>query len=71
EDASKQGRMIMEIDQNAEIALDNKTQGRTNDYEMFRVDDLAREEVVMETTTGVKDSVAPTTDVTEDEVTMA
>nr|GEW99679.1 leucine-rich receptor-like protein kinase family protein [Tanacetum cinerariifolium] len=50
EDASKQGRMIKEVDQNAEIA---------------------REEVVMETTTGFKDSVAPTIDVTEDEVRMA
>nr|GFD19953.1 hypothetical protein [Tanacetum cinerariifolium] len=30
EDASKQGRMIEEIDQNAEIALDAKTQGSTN-----------------------------------------
>nr|GEZ52127.1 hypothetical protein [Tanacetum cinerariifolium] len=71
EDASKQGRMIKEIDQNAEIALDDKTQGRTNDNEMFGVDDLDREKVVMETTTGVKDSAAPTKDVTEDEVTMA
>nr|GFA30915.1 hypothetical protein [Tanacetum cinerariifolium] len=62
EDASKQGRMI------EEIALDDETQGRTNDDEMFEVDDLAREEVVMETTTGVKDSDAPTTDVTEDEM---
>nr|GEU79818.1 beta-glucosidase 44-like [Tanacetum cinerariifolium] len=55
----------------SEIALDDETQGRTNDGEMFRVDDLFREEVVMETTTGVKDSAAPTKDVTEDEVTMA
>nr|GFB06596.1 hypothetical protein [Tanacetum cinerariifolium] len=70
EDASKQGRMIEEIDQNAEIALDAKTQGRTNDDDMFGVDDLAGEEVVMETTTGVKDSAALTTDVTEDEITM-
>nr|GEX22144.1 protein ALP1-like [Tanacetum cinerariifolium] len=70
-DASKQGRMIEEIDQNAEIALDDETQGKTNDDEMFGVDDLAGEEVVMETTNGVKDSAAPTTDVTEDEVTMA
>nr|GEY98827.1 hypothetical protein [Tanacetum cinerariifolium] len=38
---------------------------------MFRVDDLAGEEVVMETTTSVKDSAAQKTDVTEDEVTMA
>nr|GEX94365.1 hypothetical protein [Tanacetum cinerariifolium] len=71
EDASKQGRMIEEIDQNAKIALDDETQDRTNDNEIFGVDDLAEEEVVMETTTGVKDSVAPTTYVTEDEVTMA
>nr|GEY02163.1 hypothetical protein [Tanacetum cinerariifolium] len=46
-------------------------QGRTNDDEMFRVDDLAGEEVVMETTTSVKDSAALTKDVTKDEVTMA
>nr|GFA28180.1 hypothetical protein [Tanacetum cinerariifolium] len=71
EDASKQGRMIKEIDQNVEIALEDETQGITNDDEMFRVDDLAREEVVIKTTTGVKDSVAPTTYVTEDEVIMA
>nr|GEV06854.1 hypothetical protein [Tanacetum cinerariifolium] len=42
---------------------------------MFRVDDLAGEEVVMdsaaELVTTVKDSVAPTTDITEDEITMA
>nr|GEU35412.1 hypothetical protein [Tanacetum cinerariifolium] len=65
------GRMIEEIDQNAEIRLDDKTQERTNDDEMFGVDDLAREEVVMEITTGVKDSVAPTIAVTKDEITMA
>nr|GEY36797.1 hypothetical protein [Tanacetum cinerariifolium] len=63
--------MIEEIDQNAKIALDAETQGRTNDDKMFGVDDLVGEEVVMETTTGVKDSVAPTTAVTEDEITMA
>nr|GEZ20618.1 hypothetical protein [Tanacetum cinerariifolium] len=71
EDASKQGRMIEKIDQNAVIALDDETYRMTNDDEMFGVDDLAGEEVVMETTTGVKDSDAPITDVTEDEVTMA
>nr|GEU81203.1 retrovirus-related Pol polyprotein from transposon TNT 1-94 [Tanacetum cinerariifolium] len=51
--------------------LDDETQRKTSDDEMFEVDDLAGEEVVMETTTGVKDSVAPTTDVTKDEITMA
>nr|GEV15341.1 reverse transcriptase domain-containing protein [Tanacetum cinerariifolium] len=71
EDESKQGRMIEEIDQNADIALDDETQGRTNDDEMFGVDDLNGEEVVIETTTGVKDSATPTTDVIEDEVIMA
>nr|GEU58778.1 hypothetical protein [Tanacetum cinerariifolium] len=35
-----------------EIALDDETQGRINNDEMFRVDDLAGEEVVMDTTTG-------------------
>nr|GEV08059.1 hypothetical protein [Tanacetum cinerariifolium] len=69
--ASKQGRIIKEIDQNSEIALDDETHGRTNDDEMFGVDDLAREEVVMETTIGVKDSATLTIDVTKDEVTMA
>nr|GEY02518.1 hypothetical protein [Tanacetum cinerariifolium] len=71
EDASKHGRMIEEIDQNAEIALDDETQGRTNDDEMLGVNDLDGEEVVMETTTSVKDSAAPTTNVTKYEVTMA
>nr|GFC80546.1 hypothetical protein [Tanacetum cinerariifolium] len=64
EDASKQGRMIEEIDQNAEIALDYETQGRTNNDEIFRI----IEDV---TTATVKDSAALTTDVTEDEITMA
>nr|GEW81273.1 hypothetical protein [Tanacetum cinerariifolium] len=75
EDASKQGRIIEEIDQNAEIALDDETQGRTNDDEMFAVDDLAREEVVIDSAadpvTIVKESAAPTIDVTKDEITMA
>nr|GEY07699.1 hypothetical protein [Tanacetum cinerariifolium] len=52
-----------------------KKKGRTNDDEMFRVDDLDGEEVVMDTTTvtttTVKDSAAPTIDVTEYEITMA
>nr|GFA78705.1 hypothetical protein [Tanacetum cinerariifolium] len=71
EDASKQRRMINEIDQNVKIALDDETQGRKNNEEMFGVNYHAGEEVVMETTTGVKDSAAPTTDVIKNEVTMA
>nr|GEY06664.1 retrovirus-related Pol polyprotein from transposon TNT 1-94 [Tanacetum cinerariifolium] len=58
-----------------EITLDDETQRRINDDEMFGVDDLAREEVVMDSATDpvttVKDSAAPTADVTEDEITMA
>nr|GEV08601.1 hypothetical protein [Tanacetum cinerariifolium] len=54
--------------------LDDETQRRTNDDEMFRVDDLTRE-VVMDSAadpvTTVKDSAAPTTDITKDEITMA
>nr|GFB68619.1 hypothetical protein [Tanacetum cinerariifolium] len=61
--------MIEKIDQNAKIALDDESHGRTNDDKMFRINDLARE-VVMETTTGVKDSDALITDVTEDEDNM-
>nr|GEX95628.1 hypothetical protein [Tanacetum cinerariifolium] len=48
-------------------SLDVKTQGRTN--EMFGVDDLFGDEVI--TTVTNKVSVAPTTDVTKDEITMA
>nr|GEW17296.1 putative reverse transcriptase domain-containing protein [Tanacetum cinerariifolium] len=76
----------------------NELMGRKNDDEMFGVDDLSGEEVVLDTTTGEheeqliedvstaepvttvgevvtivadKVNVAPTTDVTEDEITMA
>nr|GEV73400.1 ribonuclease H-like domain-containing protein [Tanacetum cinerariifolium] len=52
EDASKQGRMIEEIDLDDEIILDVDTQGRKNDDQMFGVDDLCGEEVVLDTTTG-------------------
>nr|GEU51646.1 hypothetical protein [Tanacetum cinerariifolium] len=50
----------LEIDQDDEIALDVETQGRTNDDEMFGVNDLSRYEVV--TIVADKVSVAPTTD---------
>nr|GEU37429.1 hypothetical protein [Tanacetum cinerariifolium] len=67
EDASKQEKMIKEIDQNAEIALDDETQGRTNDDEMFRVDDLAGEEVVMDILAALK-GVKPKVVVQEQEM---
>nr|GEV51964.1 hypothetical protein [Tanacetum cinerariifolium] len=98
EEASKQGRIIKEIDQDDMIALDVDTPGRKNDDEMFGVNDLSREEVVLDTTIGEheehiiedvstvkpvttvgevvttiadKVSAAPTTYVTEDEITIA
>nr|GEV97243.1 ribonuclease H-like domain-containing protein [Tanacetum cinerariifolium] len=52
EDASKQERMINNIDQDEEIALVNETQGRLNEEEMFGVDDLDGDEVIMDVTTG-------------------
>nr|GEV76430.1 hypothetical protein [Tanacetum cinerariifolium] len=77
EDASKQRRVIEEIDQDDEIALDADTQGRKNDDEMFEVDDLSGEEVVLDTTIGdheehiIEDvsTVEPVT--TADKITMA
>nr|GEX91343.1 hypothetical protein [Tanacetum cinerariifolium] len=63
------GRMIEEIDQDDEIALDAKAQGRKTDDEMFGVNDLSREEVV--TTVADKVSAALTPDVTEDEIRKA
>nr|GEX29318.1 hypothetical protein [Tanacetum cinerariifolium] len=56
------------------IGSDDETHERTNDDEMFRVKDLAREEVVMDTTTvtnTIKDIAALTKDVTEHEITLA
>nr|GFA24619.1 hypothetical protein [Tanacetum cinerariifolium] len=70
------GRSLQEQVLDLQKAKDAQAkEGRTKDDEMFEVDDLAREEVVMDTTavtTAVdKVSVAPTTDVTKDEITMA
>nr|GEX80056.1 hypothetical protein [Tanacetum cinerariifolium] len=62
------GRSIKDIDQDAEIALVDESQGRMHDADMFEVDDL---EV---TTASVEDSVAPTTATTvdvDDELTLA
>nr|GEV33306.1 retrovirus-related Pol polyprotein from transposon TNT 1-94 [Tanacetum cinerariifolium] len=52
EDASKQGRMIDNIDQNVEITLVDETQGRMNEEEMFGVNDLDGDEVIMDVVTG-------------------
>ncbi|GJW03562.1 putative ribonuclease H-like domain-containing protein [Tanacetum coccineum] len=48
EDASKQGRKIDDIDKDAEITLVDETQGRYEDEDMFGVNDLDGDEVVVE-----------------------
>nr|GEU75757.1 hypothetical protein [Tanacetum cinerariifolium] len=48
EDASKQGRSIKDIDQDAEIALVDKAQGRMHDADMFGVDDLEGNKVFVD-----------------------
>nr|GEU95865.1 hypothetical protein [Tanacetum cinerariifolium] len=68
EDASKQGRSIEDIDQDAKIALVDEAHGRMHDVDMFGVDDL---EVIV---ASVEDSAAPTTATTanvDDELTLA
>nr|GEV79717.1 hypothetical protein [Tanacetum cinerariifolium] len=60
EDASKQGRSIEDIDQDAKISLVHEAQGRMHDEDMFGVDDL---EV---TVASVEDSAALTTATTTD-----
>ncbi|GJR28578.1 putative ribonuclease H-like domain-containing protein [Tanacetum coccineum] len=47
EDASKQGRKINDIDKDAEITLVDETQVRYRDEDMFRVNDLDGDEVVV------------------------
>nr|GEW42361.1 retrovirus-related Pol polyprotein from transposon TNT 1-94 [Tanacetum cinerariifolium] len=47
EDASKQGRSIKDIDQDAEIALFDEAQGRMHDADMFGFDDLESDEVIV------------------------
>ncbi|GJT80391.1 hypothetical protein Tco_1054733 [Tanacetum coccineum] len=48
EDASKQGRKIDDINKDAEITLVDETQGRYGDEDMFGVNDLDGDEVVVE-----------------------
>ncbi|GJV42292.1 putative ribonuclease H-like domain-containing protein [Tanacetum coccineum] len=48
EDASKHGRKINDIDKDAEITLVDETQGRYGDEDMFGVNDLDGDEVVVE-----------------------
>nr|GEU40991.1 copia protein [Tanacetum cinerariifolium] len=48
EDASKQERMIDNINQDVEITLVNETQRRMNEEDMFEVNDLDSDEVVVD-----------------------
>nr|GEV00932.1 hypothetical protein [Tanacetum cinerariifolium] len=48
EDASKQGRIIEDIDQDAEISLVDESHGRMHDAYMFGVDDLESNEVIID-----------------------
>nr|GEW93658.1 hypothetical protein [Tanacetum cinerariifolium]GEW98892.1 hypothetical protein [Tanacetum cinerariifolium] len=59
EDASKQGRMINNINQDAKITLVDETQGRMNEEEVFGVNDLDGDEVIVDATAGeeVKQSI--------------
>ncbi|GKA04226.1 hypothetical protein Tco_0677007 [Tanacetum coccineum] len=76
EDASKQGRSIEDIDKDADVSLVDDTQRRSDDADMFNIDDLHGDEVNVDMPVGdnqeqsakerevdtcVEDSDAPTT----------
>nr|GEZ62027.1 hypothetical protein [Tanacetum cinerariifolium] len=69
EDASKQVRMIDNIDQDKEVALVNETQRRMNEEDMFRVNDLDGDEVIVDAT--ADEEVEQSTKVAEKEVSTA
>ncbi|GJV01388.1 hypothetical protein Tco_1334957 [Tanacetum coccineum] len=55
EDASKQGRSRIEaIDKDTEVTLVDETKGRSDDAEMFDIDDLHDDEVIMDMVVGEK-----------------
>ncbi|GJX98164.1 hypothetical protein Tco_0355183 [Tanacetum coccineum] len=83
EDASKQERSIEDIDKDADVSLVDDTQRRSDDADMFDIDDLHGDEINVnvpvgdnqeqsvkerEVDTSVKDSAAPTT---IEEITLA
>ncbi|GJT24621.1 hypothetical protein Tco_0894558 [Tanacetum coccineum] len=83
EDASKQGRSIEDIDKDVDVSLVDDTQGRSDNEEMFDINDLHGDEVNVdmpvgekqeqsakerEVNTSVEDSAAPTT---IEEITLA
>nr|GEY83218.1 hypothetical protein [Tanacetum cinerariifolium] len=69
EDASKQGRMIDNINQDVEITLVDDTQGRMNEEDMFGVNDLDGDEVVVDVSASEK--VEQSEKVVEKEVSTA
>nr|GEY75055.1 uncharacterized mitochondrial protein AtMg00810-like [Tanacetum cinerariifolium] len=54
EDASKQGRMVDNIDQDVEITLVDDTHGRMNEEDMFGVNDIDGDDVVVDVSTSEK-----------------
>nr|GEV52707.1 ribonuclease H-like domain-containing protein [Tanacetum cinerariifolium] len=67
--ASKQRRMIDNIDQDIEITLVDDTQGRINKEDMFRIHDLDGDEVVVDVSTS--ENVEQSVKVIEKEVSTA
>nr|GEV18404.1 hypothetical protein [Tanacetum cinerariifolium] len=65
----RKGRMIDNIDQDVEITLVNDTQGRMNEKDMFGVNDLDGDEVVVDVSAGKK--VEHSVKVVEKEVSTA
>nr|GEU75433.1 hypothetical protein [Tanacetum cinerariifolium] len=68
-DTSKQRRMIDSIDQDVEITLVDETQGRMNEEDMFAVNDLDGDEVIVDATAG--ENVEQSTKDAEKEVSTA
>nr|GEV02774.1 reverse transcriptase domain-containing protein [Tanacetum cinerariifolium] len=69
EDASKQRKLIDNIDQNVEITLVDETQGRMNEEDMFELNDLDGDEVVVDVSASEK--VEQSVKVVEKEVSTA
>nr|GEY99136.1 hypothetical protein [Tanacetum cinerariifolium] len=63
EDAYKKGRNIKDINQNADISVVDKAQGRMHDSDMFGVNDLKGDEVIVDVREKIveREPVAPTT----------
>ncbi|GJU68731.1 hypothetical protein Tco_1254990 [Tanacetum coccineum] len=54
EDASKQGRSIEDIDKDADVSLVDDTQGRSDDADIFDINELHGDEVVVDMPVGEK-----------------